>query len=35
MYLSENAFSALKLSLITSTISVGLALLTGTPLLIS
>ncbi len=29
---SENAFSALKLSLITSTISVGLALLTGTPL---
>jgi len=30
--LSENALSALKLSLITSTISVGLALLTGTPL---
>ena len=29
---SENALSALKLSLITSTISVGLALLTGTPL---
>ena len=30
--LSENAFSALKLSLVTSSISVGLALLTGTPL---
>jgi molybdate transport system permease protein len=30
--LSENALSALKLSLITSIISVGLALLTGTPL---
>ncbi|HVN15775.1 MAG TPA: ABC transporter permease [Anaerolineales bacterium] len=30
--LSENAFSALKLSLLTSSISVGLGLLTGTPL---
>ena len=30
--LSENALSALKLSLLTSIISVGLALLTGTPL---
>ena len=30
--LSENALSALKLSLLTSSISVGLALLTGTPL---
>ena len=30
--LSESAFSALKLSLVTSSISVGLSLLTGTPL---
>lgn len=30
--LSENAISALRLSLLTSSISVGLALLTGTPL---